>query len=929
MAVSGSEKGLCATWLTSGFENVRIANRHVRGLFPSPLFLEDAHVKPYPSRLVDAGCLVVLLVPLVLTPGSNMISFATFLAIYLCGGLTFLPALFLIALYTFFRTADSKEPKSHSSNGNQIYPDEPYEDVDKEQGKRGWIRLTNHFDTQATTNGRLMSGLQNGNNGQAKRPKDLVYGVLKHGTLFLYDSDKQLECKLIVPVHDYVISIYPEGKRDHELFNRSTAIRLRPKHRRATINGLEATDTELRKRPTGDATGILKSKTDTNLLDGPDSYWSLERDLFLTCGRAIDKEDWYFALIAASEFMTDTPDQAQVETVDETHFDVSAMQDLITTIQRDPDQRQVQWLNAIMGRIFLGVYKTEKVQRYFEERITKKIRKMKRPSLLDEIVVQNVHVGHAIPYFTHPKLVSLGIDGNLEAEAHVDYAGGLCVVIETDFLWNYSSRMKPIRVHLVLSVTLKRLVGKFLFKIKAPPTNRFWLGFYEKPHMELAIKPIVSDKQIKLNLVTNAIEAKFNEVIAETMVLPNMDDFPFFDMDGRGGIFGEKIPRCEMRPEKPEMTGTSTLTAEPNEAETTEELSRPSSRRGSGIFGTPGRMRSNELDKKAPVRRAESENMGEHLHVAGPEPDVSRSSPDLLTDTAFSQIQESGIHPETSSLASVESRRSSDTAIATSTPASSIRWPSSMGLRRKKGRKGSDSASEKSVALLEEDVEIASVSARSTTSSKKSLMSKFNHLKSELSEEMRSISSESKKGSFYYKAETLWQKGKEVTRELREKSQEKEPEVLKTESQGSASQEEHAHVPKIDVSSSEPEAAVAIQETPRIKRYPPPLPPPKPARYQEEGAAPRPPLPPRQRALSVNNEEDTREDGLETKTPLPPSPPPPPVPQRKIEDTNKPALPPRTSPLLSQDKKPPIPPRHTSSPNDNMANVDARESPSV
>ncbi|KAI9488890.1 putative integral membrane protein conserved region-domain-containing protein, partial [Zychaea mexicana] len=316
--------------------------------------------------------------------------------------------------------------------------------------------------------------------------KDLCYGVLKHGTLFVYESDKMLECKMIIPVHDFSVSIYPEDKRDPELFNKSTAIRL-------------------------------------------------HQDFYLYCGRAIDKEDWYFALISASNFMADSP------TLNSKQFDMDAMQNLIRNIHHDPSSRQMQWMNAILGRVFLGMYKTDKVHKFFEQKITKKVSKMKRPMFIDAIAVHRVQVGHAIPYLNNPKLLSLSLDGSLTAEAQVDYEGGLCVEIETGFLWSYSSRMKPIRVNLILSVTLKKLSGRFMFKIKAPPTNRYWIGFYEPPVMDLVIKPIVSDKQIKLQVVTNAIESKIREVIAETMVLPNMDDFVFCDSDGKGGMFDDGV----------------------------------------------------------------------------------------------------------------------------------------------------------------------------------------------------------------------------------------------------------------------------------------------------------------------------------------------------------------------------------------------------
>ncbi|KAI0240100.1 hypothetical protein L0F63_000973, partial [Massospora cicadina] len=78
---------------------------------------------------------------------------------------------------------------------------------------------------------------------------------------------------------------------------------------------------------------------------------------------------------------------------------------------------------------------------------------------------------------------------------------------------------------------------KILLRIKPPPTNRFWIGFYEMPKMSLSIEPMVSDTQIKSTMIIQAIERRIFEMVKEAVVLPNMDDFCFFPSFGTGGIF--------------------------------------------------------------------------------------------------------------------------------------------------------------------------------------------------------------------------------------------------------------------------------------------------------------------------------------------------------------------------------------------------------
>ncbi|GAA5803078.1 hypothetical protein HPULCUR_008553 [Helicostylum pulchrum] len=368
-----------------------------------------------------------------------------------------------------------------------------------------------------------MSGIQSYVQG-SKRQKEHVYAELKCGALFIYETDQLNEdCKIIIPIHNYNVSIYPENHQDHDIFGRSIALKLTPKK-------------EIEDITTNSNMEILLKGGDVS-----SPYLTSNNELFISCARPVDKEDWYFGLLAATNMMSESP--SHVEMMDITHFDLSAMQTLISTVQQDAEYREVQWLNAILGRLFLGLYKTEEMRDYFQEKISKKTQKIKRPSFLGEISVQSVDIGNSIPFVTQPKLLSLTPEGDLMAEATVHYAGGLQVVIQTDFNWNYSSLMKPIRVPLVLSVTLKKLSGKLLLKVKPPPTNRYWVAFYEMPVMDWEVTPIVSDKQIRLSMVTNAIQSKIREFILENVVLPNMDDFPFCPSGGKGGIFGERVPK--------------------------------------------------------------------------------------------------------------------------------------------------------------------------------------------------------------------------------------------------------------------------------------------------------------------------------------------------------------------------------------------------
>ncbi|KIJ48654.1 hypothetical protein M422DRAFT_777822 [Sphaerobolus stellatus SS14] len=76
--------------------------------------------------------------------------------------------------------------------------------------------------------------------------------------------------------------------------------------------------------------------------------------------------------------------------------------------------------------------------------------------------------------------------------------------------------------------------GEAIPQIKKPPSNCMW------DVMDIAIEPVVSDRQIRWGIILSVIEFKLKEIIQESVVLPYMDDVPFFDTTAReirGGIF--------------------------------------------------------------------------------------------------------------------------------------------------------------------------------------------------------------------------------------------------------------------------------------------------------------------------------------------------------------------------------------------------------
>ncbi|KAF9951740.1 hypothetical protein BGZ65_005771, partial [Modicella reniformis] len=278
----------------------------------------------------------------------------------------------------------------------------------------------------------------------------------------------------------------------------------------------------------------------------------------------------FLALLHASKLRK--PGKRQVQ--DKAQFDREAIQNHIRILHSDKHHEHTRWFNSFLGRIFLGVYKTKKIQEIFIAKIKRKTLKLKRPSFLGEIKVRSFNIGHSIPYITRTKLHDLATNGELSAEFHMDYRGGIRVEIEVDVGLKLMTA-KPVKVTVVLAVLVKALSGMMTLKIKAPPTNRFWIGFQEPPEMDMVIEPIVADKAIKLNMVISAIKTKIEETMVEAIVLPNMDDYPFFDSRGTGGIFeGDE----EVLPESMEESDAESIMME-----TTTTTGRTNSSSGSTI----------------------------------------------------------------------------------------------------------------------------------------------------------------------------------------------------------------------------------------------------------------------------------------------------------------------------------------------------------
>ncbi|KAL1840334.1 hypothetical protein VTJ49DRAFT_548 [Mycothermus thermophilus] len=347
-------------------------------------------------------------------------------------------------------------------------------------------------------------------NGASQRPKkagNVFYVVLRHGHLMLFDDDEQLEVRHVVSLAHHDVSVYsgedvtPEG----ELWIKRNAICL--------------------------------SRRTSGPEIGPDTQ--ISKPFYLFSENCSAKEDFYFALLRNQEETVTAQSRAPTPI----QFDVKNIISLVQKLHSSEEHMQTRWLNALIGRVFLAIHKTQDIENFIRQKLTKKISRVKRPSFLSNISIKAIDTGDAAPYFMNPRLKDLSIEGECCIEAGVRYTGNFRLEVAATARIDLGSRFKAREVNLVLAVVLRKLEGHALFRIKPPPSNRIWFSFQQMPKIEMTIEPIVSSRQITYTLILRQIENRIKEVIAETIVLPFWDDTPFFNTEHkkwRGGIFHEE-----------------------------------------------------------------------------------------------------------------------------------------------------------------------------------------------------------------------------------------------------------------------------------------------------------------------------------------------------------------------------------------------------
>ncbi|WOO77312.1 putative PH domain-containing protein [Vanrija pseudolonga] len=467
---------------------------------------------------------------------------------YIFVGVSFIVVVCAIAFGVFYQFATSPvgDPDPHKKIKNKLAHEKlPHEKLGlDDSGKvtfEGFFSIRRQYDAVADPNHNPLAPPPSTENGVPKRsnystmatalrvasnyaqgkkemPKDLFYVVIKGHILYVYESEARASCLVALDISRFDVAMEDKEGAFTGIEGKMFA------KRHALVMRRAPEDAGKERRGLAVVTSDMGDFDDSAEADNETLPW-----FFFSKANTVT-EDFYIALLKRNH---QQPSNSNV-------FSFDSMQWLAEDIikREDIGGSGLLWLNAVLGRMFLGVCHTSLVADFITMKINKKLAQIPHIPYLGAVVTTQVVLGDVPPILTNPKLKELKADGTVVFNAHFEYkqrehvdSSGILLTIETTG-----------SVKLKCSARIKTLKGDVEVKIKPPPSDRVWWGFVTMPETDMVLEPILLARTLTWKRISDLLEKQLREGMAEAVVLPNMDDIPFFDTSSlsiRGGIFNE------------------------------------------------------------------------------------------------------------------------------------------------------------------------------------------------------------------------------------------------------------------------------------------------------------------------------------------------------------------------------------------------------
>jgi hypothetical protein len=349
-------------------------------------------------------------------------------------------------------------------------------------------------------------------------PANVLYILLRHGHLMIYESAAQVEVKHVISLAHHTIGLQSgvgieeeEDRRlvpEPDLFIKRTAIVLRP---------IELPNGSLQPQIPGHAA---------------------PKPFYLFSPSNIDKEDFYHALLATRP----SPPIPRP-------LDTNALTKLQKALHSSSLTPETRAFSALLGRIFLALHRSDHITALIRSKIERKLDRIPKPSFIPSLSLQSLDLGDAAPTISAPRLRDFNaVSGEMTLALDLRYTEGtlaltLLAVATLDL--GLGPRFKPRSVTLALKTSLQRVVGTLLLRIKPPPSNRIWFTFETMPDLGIRVEPVVSERKITYGFILRAIEERIRNAVGEGLVKPNWDDAPMpltetLGSHARGGLWSSE-----------------------------------------------------------------------------------------------------------------------------------------------------------------------------------------------------------------------------------------------------------------------------------------------------------------------------------------------------------------------------------------------------